>query len=101
MANKITEATAAIGTTVGTEELKTINPETVEVTGEQANIKPRITVKDKARRHIDRISKKGVVPMVFEEVLTAYAAIGILKYDEVLEMSDSYAVKYIAERGEF
>lgn len=84
MAKKITEATAASGTTTGIEEKKA-----------------RVSIKDKARKHIDRISKKGVVPMVFEEVLTAYAAIGILKYDEVLEMSDSYAVKYIAERGEF
>ena len=62
--------------------------------------KARISVKDKARKHIDRISKRGVVPMVFEEVLTAYAAIGIIKYDEVLEMSDSYAATYITERGE-
>ena len=57
--------------------------------------KARASVKDKARKHIDRISKRGVVPMVFEEVLTAYAAIGIIKYDEVLEMSDSYAATYI------
>ena len=62
--------------------------------------KARISVKDKARKHIDRICKCGVVPMVFEEVLTAYAAIGILKYDEVLEMSDSYAATFITERGE-
>lgn len=60
--------------------------------------KARASVKDKARKHIDRISKQGVVPMVFEEVLTAYAAIGILKYDEVLEMSDSYAATFITER---
>lgn len=58
--------------------------------------KARESVKDKARKHIDRISKRGVVPMVFEEVLTAYAAIGIIKYDEVLEMSDSYASTYIS-----
>ena len=58
--------------------------------------KARISVKDKARKHIDRISKRGVVPMVFEEVLTAYAAIGIIKYDEVLKMSDSYVSTYIS-----
>lgn len=81
MAKKITEATAASGTTAGVEEKKV-----------------RVSIKDKARRHIDRISKKGVVPMVFEEVLTAYAVIGILKYDEVLEMSDSYAATYITEK---
>ena len=81
MAKKITEANAAENTTNGTNEKKA-----------------RISIKDKARKHIDRISKKGVVPMVFEEVLTAYAAIGILKYDEVLEMSDSYAATYITEK---
>lgn len=81
MAKKITEATAASGTTTGIEEKKA-----------------RVSIKDKARKHIDRISKKGVVPMVFEEVLTAYAAIGILKYDEVLEMSDSYATTFITEK---
>lgn len=81
MAKKITEATAANGTMVGNEEKKA-----------------RVSIKDKARKHIDRISKRGVVPMVFEEVLTAYAAIGILKYDEVLEMSDSYAATFITEK---
>ena len=55
----------------------------------------RVSTKDKARKHISRLAKRAVVPMVFEEVLTAYAAIGILKYDEVLEMSDSYTATYI------
>ena len=81
MAKKITEATAASGTTTGIEEKKA-----------------RVSIKDKARKHIDRISKRGVVPMVFEEVLTAYAALGILKYDEVLEMSDTYSTTFITEK---
>ena len=81
MAKKITEATAANGTMVGNEEKKA-----------------RVSIKDKARKHIDRISKRGVVPMVFEEVLTAYAALGILKYDEVLEMSDTYSTTFITEK---
>lgn len=68
--------------------------------GATAEKKARISVKDKARKHIERISKRGVVPMVFEEVLTAYAAIGIIKYDEVLEMSDSYAATFITEKIE-
>ena len=67
-------------------------------TTEAPEKKARLSIKDKARKHIDRISKKGVVPMVFEEVLTAFAAIGILKYDEVLEMSDSYAATFITEK---
>ena len=75
---------------------KNIEAATVATTEKKA----RISVKDKARKHIDRISKRNVVPMVFEEVLTAYAAIGILKYDEVLEMSDSYAATFITNREE-
>lgn len=81
MTKEITKATAASGTTTGIEEKKA-----------------RVSIKDKARKHIDRISNRGVVPMVFEEVLTAYAAIGILNYDEVLEMSDSYTTTYITEK---
>lgn len=65
-----------------------------------AEKKAHVSVKDKARKHIERLSKRGVVPMTFEEVLTAYAAIGILKYDEVLEMSDSYAATFITNREE-
>ena len=57
--------------------------------------KVRVSIKDKARKHIERIAKRGVVPMVFEEVLTAYAALGIFKYDEVLEMSDTYSSEFI------
>lgn len=60
--------------------------------------KVRVSIKDKAHKHIDRITKRGVVPMVFEEVLTAYAALGILKYDEVLEMSDTYSAAFISEK---
>ena len=81
MAKKITEATAAENSTNGTVEKKA-----------------RLSIKDKARKHIDRISKRGVVPMVFEEVLVAYAALGILKYDEVLEMSDTYSTTFITEK---
>ena len=81
MAKKITEANAAENTTNGTVEKKA-----------------RLSIKDKARKHIDRISKRGVVPLVFEEVLTAYAALGILKYDEVLEMSDTYSTTFITEK---
>ena len=60
----------------------------------------RVSVKDKARKHIERISKRGVVPMVFEEVLVAYAALGLIKYDEVLEMSDAYSTTFITGEGE-
>ena len=72
----------------------------IEATATTEEKKVRGSVKDKARKHIERISKRAVVPMVFEEVLTAYAAIGILKYVEVLEMSDAYASTFISEKGE-
>lgn len=81
MAKKNIEATATEGNAM-------------EITDKKA----RVSVKDKARKHINRITQRGVVPMVFEEVLTAYAALGILKYDEVLEMSDSYSATFITEK---
>lgn len=71
---------------------------TEATTTENTEKKARVSIKDKARKHIDRITKRGVVPMVFEEVLTAYAALGILKYDEVLEMSDTYSATFISEK---
>ena len=74
------------------------NIEATAATTEEKKV--RVSFKDKARKHIERITNRGVVPMVFEEVLTAYAAIGILKYDEVLEMSDAYASTFITKRGE-
>ena len=83
MAKRINATTAGEATTEGMTEKKA-----------------RVSIKDKARKHIDRITKRGTVPMVFEEVLTAYAAIGIFKYDEVLEMSDTYAATFITEREE-
>lgn len=73
-------------------------PDNAEPNTNATEKKVRISIKDKARKHIDRVIKKGVVPMVFEEVLTAYAALGILKYDEVLEMSDTYAATFITEK---
>lgn len=76
------------------------NIEAIEATAtEITEKKARGSIKDRARKHINRIVKKGVVPMVFEEVLTAYAALGILKYDEVLEMSDTYAATFITEKS--
>lgn len=69
--------------------------EEIAVKAEGQEKKARVSVKDKARKHIDRISARRVNPNIFEAVLTAYAAVGLMKYDEVLEMSDSYANSYI------
>lgn len=76
---------------------KTINPEDVKVTGEVFDVvvKKRLNAKERAKKHIDRISARRVNPNIFEAVLTAYAAVGLMKYDDVLEMSDSYANSYI------
>lgn len=63
--------------------------------GNTVEKKARLSVKDKARRHIERLASRHVLPLTFEAVLTAYAAVGIIKYDEVLEMSDSYSATYI------
>ena len=71
---------------------------TEAIATEATEKKARVSIKDKARKYIDLIIKKGVAPMVFEEVLTAYAALGILKYDEVLKMSDIYAATFITEK---
>lgn len=78
MAKKNIEATAA-----ATEEKKT-----------------RVSVNDKARRHIERIINRRVVPMVLDEVLTAYAAIGALKYADAIEMADNYATAFMTQKGE-
>lgn len=72
----------------------------VEAAEQAVEKKARVSVKDRARKHLERISKRGVVPMVFDEVLTAYAAIGVLKYDDAMEMADAYAATFMAERGE-
>lgn len=62
--------------------------------------KARVSVKDKARRHIERIVNRRVVPMVLDEVLTAYAAIDVLKYADAIEMANNYATAFMAEKGE-
>lgn len=67
----------------------------IAVKAEGQEKKARVSVKDKAMKHIDRISARRVNPNIFEAVLTAYAAVGLIKYDVVMEMSDSYANSYI------
>lgn len=59
----------------------------------------RVTNKEKAMKHIERCKKRGVLPMTFEAILTAYAAIGLIKYDDVMEMSEQYADTFIDNNG--
>ena len=76
---------------------KNIEATATEATATEAPERKHVSVKEKAKKYIEIMINHKALPMVFEEVLTAYAAIGILKYDEVLEMSDTYASTFIIE----
>ena len=64
------------------------------VTTENAT-KPRISIKDKARAHITRLENRQVMPAQYGAVLEAFAAIGLIKYDESLDMLDNYTADYM------
>ena len=55
----------------------------------------KMTTKDKAKKYIERCRKRNILPLTFEAVVMAYAAIGILKYDEAIEVTENYADTYI------
>lgn len=63
---------------------------------EQTAKKPRASIKDKARAHITRIENRQVVPAQYSAVLEAFAAVGLVKYDDVLNMVDKYTADYMA-----
>ena len=63
---------------------------------EQAVKKPRISIKDKARAHITRLENRQVLPSQYGAVIEAFAAIGLVKYDETLDMLDRYTADYMA-----
>ena len=63
---------------------------------EQTAKKPRISIKDKARAHITRLENRQVLPAQYGAVLEAFAAIGLVKYDETLDMLDRYTADYMA-----
>lgn len=58
--------------------------------------KPRTSIKDKARAHITRLENRQVMPAQYGAVLEAFAAIGLVKYDETLDMLDKYTADYMA-----
>ena len=58
--------------------------------------KPRTSIKDKARAHITRIENRQVLPAQYGAVLEAFAAVGLVKYDETLVMLDRYTADYMA-----
>ena len=63
---------------------------------EQTAKKPRTSIKDKAREHITRLENRQVLPAQYGAVLEAFAAIGLVKYDETLDMLDRYTADYMA-----
>ena len=63
---------------------------------EQTAKKPRTSIKDKARAHITRLENRQVLPAQYGAVLEAFAAIGLVKYDETLDMLDRYTADYMA-----
>lgn len=63
---------------------------------EQTAKKPRTSIKDKARAHITRIENRQVVPAQYSAVLEAFAAVGLVKYDDALNMADKYAADFMA-----
>lgn len=63
---------------------------------EQTAKKSRTSIKDRARAHITRIENRQVLPAQYGAVLEAFAAIGLVKYDETLDMLDRYTADYMA-----
>lgn len=62
---------------------------------EQTATKSRTSIKDKARAHITRLENRQVMPAQYGAVLEAFAAIGLIKYDESLDMLDRYTADYM------
>lgn len=50
----------------------------------------------KARAHITRLENRQVLPAQYGAVLEALAALGLVKYDETLDMLDRYTADYMA-----
>lgn len=63
---------------------------------EQTAKKPRASIKDKARAHITRIENRQVPPAQYGAMLDAFAAVGLVKYDETLDKLDRYTADYMA-----
>ena len=63
---------------------------------EQTAKKPRTSIKDKARAHITRIENRQVLPAQYGAVLEAFAAVGLIKYDDAVDMVDRYTADYMA-----
>ena len=62
---------------------------------EQTVKKSRTSIKDRARAHITRLENRQVMPAQYGAVLEAFAAIGLVKYDETLDKLDRYTAEYM------
>lgn len=63
---------------------------------EQTAKKSRASIKDKARAHITRIENRQIIPGQYGAVLEAFAAVGLVKYDDALGMVDKYNADFVA-----
>lgn len=63
---------------------------------EQSAKRSRASIKDKARAHITRIENRQVTPAQYGAVLEAFAAVGLVKYDDAVDKVDRYAADYMA-----
>lgn len=63
---------------------------------EQTAKKSHTSIKDKARAHITRLENRQVMPAQYGAVLEAFAALGLVKYNETLDMVDRYTAEYMA-----
>lgn len=73
-------------------EKKNVTTENAERTVKKSHT----SIKDKARAHITRIENRQVNPAQYGAVLEAFAAIGLVKYDETLDMVDRYTAEFMA-----
>lgn len=70
------------------------NPETDNA--EQIVKKSRNSIKDMARAHITRLEIRQASPASYGAVLEAFAAVGLIKYNEALDMTDRYTAEFMA-----
>lgn len=63
---------------------------------EQTAKKPHTSIKDRAMAHVTRLENRQVLPAQYGAVLEAFAAVGLVKYNDALDMVDRYTADYMA-----
>ena len=64
--------------------------------GQEVKKERKASAKEKAFRFIERCKRQNMTPCSFESVLTAYAAVGFIRYDELMEMTENYSNEFMA-----